>query len=358
MKKIVKSSSKTRDSRFELLRILSMLGILCFHFSLIQREQLFRTFENPSWIDIISSRFYLPLGHTGVFIFVLITGYFMSDKIVTIEKSIKDTWKIWSQVIFYTLPILLLKMITGSVTLSLFFSLLMPFSFNRQWFITSYIILILLLPLISKSMHDLSQKQFIYFCFLLIFFSNLFLLGNNMFNAGGTLMNGNGFGLLLPVFSVGYYIRKFGLNIKNKLKLSCLIVILIYLQCILQFYIKGIKAADVSGILPLGLAILIFLFVLDMKPFYNKYINHIAKSVFPVLIINGATLLSPFSNIILHVNNIWVENILTIIGAFATFFIIVLVDQIRLVVFRLIKKNRYKIIGIFNFFKLNERSDI
>lgn len=352
MEKIAKKNFKVRDSRFELLRILSILGIICFHFSLIQREPLFRTLDNPNWLDLISSRFYLPLGHTGVFIFVLITGYFMSDKIVTIDKSLRDTWKIWSQVIFYTFSILFVRIITGSVTLSKFLSLLLPFSFNKQWFITSYIILILILPLITKSMHDLSQKQFIYFCLLLIFFSNLFQLGNNMFNAGGLGGDGNGFGLLLPVFFVGYYIRKFGLQVKYKFIISCLFIVLIYLQGILQFYFKGIEFADVSGILPLGLAILIFLSFLDMKPFYNKYINHIAKSVFPMLIVTGATILPQLSNLILSIKNIWFENILTILGALATFFVIVLIDQIRLFIFKIIKNNRYKIIGDLNLSKI------
>ena len=78
---------KPRESNFELLRIIAMLMIICFHIVCVFDSQL----KSPSSYEIIDgslfhepifykrlliAEFITPFGKTGDTIFILICGYF------------------------------------------------------------------------------------------------------------------------------------------------------------------------------------------------------------------------------------------------------------------------------------------
>ena len=78
-----------RKSNFELLRIVSIFLIIMHHFSLNSNfEYQMNTFE-----DIYSKALRI-FGKLGVFIFVIISGYFYEKNNVNIKKIIKFIVKI------------------------------------------------------------------------------------------------------------------------------------------------------------------------------------------------------------------------------------------------------------------------
>ena len=89
-----------RDSRFELLRILSMFLIILFHFEYFGES--WRIAKANSLLNQIILSSYLPFGKIGVYLFIMITGYFVGIKRYRIKKSLSKTFIIWSETLFYS----------------------------------------------------------------------------------------------------------------------------------------------------------------------------------------------------------------------------------------------------------------
>lgn len=71
---------KKRDTRFEVLRIISMVFIISSHFSLYGNW-------NEKSRHIISTMQFQPLGQIGVYLFVMISGYFLSTRSVNFKNA-------------------------------------------------------------------------------------------------------------------------------------------------------------------------------------------------------------------------------------------------------------------------------
>ena len=76
-----------RRSNFELLRVIAIVFIILYHFVFYQKD-IFSVITTNSVINILYSLFYAG-GKIGVALFIMITGYFMIDKEITLKKLIK-----------------------------------------------------------------------------------------------------------------------------------------------------------------------------------------------------------------------------------------------------------------------------
>ena len=99
-----------RDSRFELLRIISMFLIVIFHLEF--NSQVWRSGTVSTYPNVLYLASYLSLGKLGVYLFVMITGYFIGNKMYSISKGIGKAFIIWWETLFYavleTVSVLLL----------------------------------------------------------------------------------------------------------------------------------------------------------------------------------------------------------------------------------------------------------
>lgn len=139
-------SKKTRDSNFELLRIILMLFIVMHH---IISSVVAPGFSSKGFacIDVIF--------HTAVIIFVLISGYF------GINLRIKALISLILQVTFYSLLLTLLGVYVFSLGSPIdIIKSLLPVSGNYYWFITVYVELLLLSPFVNKLLVHLSNQQY------------------------------------------------------------------------------------------------------------------------------------------------------------------------------------------------------
>lgn len=171
-----------RQANFELLRIISMIMIVVLH---INSYGGLLVIVNP----LVFSRNYIiiwlteSLSIVAVNVYVLISGYFLVDSVFNLKKIIR----LWGQVFFYSTIIYLVLVLVKQETFSIvtFSQLIMPVNFYQYWFVTIYLILFILSPLLNLAIHSLSKSQFkIYLGTFLLIFSVL-SVKNPLFVAGG-----------------------------------------------------------------------------------------------------------------------------------------------------------------------------
>lgn len=151
-----------RESGIELLRIIAMVQIVYLH--LYQYSGLRVTSIAAGEIDGFVTTLAWVLCRTPVDVFIMISGYFM----ITAKFDIKKTWgkvaNVWGAMIFYSVAIAVVYFMfnpdkVSNITVA---SALLPF-FSRKWyFLTNYIIMMLLSPFINKLLVSISKRQYQY----------------------------------------------------------------------------------------------------------------------------------------------------------------------------------------------------
>lgn len=287
--KIEKNKSKLRISNIELLRIISMLMIICYHFS---RHGKFsfavgNLTLNRVWLDF----FYL-LGKLGVNIFVLISGYFLIER----EKlSLKKVLKLWLQISFYNIAIFIIfyifnRQYTVGKPLKMF---IFPITFNTMWFASTYFVMFLLSPYINKFLNTLKKGEYKKF---LIITNVLFCLIPTLSTVNAQVNNLIWF---INIYAIAGYIRKYKDDFLNNNKKIIISIISIFTFCILFSISTIVLSNHFKSIIKyeqyfskiyyaplLLLSILIFKLFLNQKPFTNKFINILASATFGVYLIH------------------------------------------------------------------------
>ncbi|MBQ5999391.1 MAG: acyltransferase [Treponema sp.] len=152
-----------RNSNFELLRILTMLCVVASHGCVF-------SFTTPGFLGKFYSLYY-AFGYAGLNSFFMMSGYFMGNRPTVSKKKILS---IFIQVIycqFLALAIFLVLKTSGlcsysGITMMQYFGFviefyMLPITSDIYWYITAYIILLALLPVINPFIQKLNQKGFI-----------------------------------------------------------------------------------------------------------------------------------------------------------------------------------------------------
>ena len=157
------SEGKKRLVQFEFLRVAAMLGILMnhvFNYGL----HIYDDFT----LDVSSSGNFLLWSVLQIMklialpsanCYILITGFFMVNNA---KWRLKGIWKVWSTTWFYAVSIYLLAAAIGLCPFHWgeLLNHATPLYHNNYWFVTSYIALMLLAPLLSWGLQRLSQRQY------------------------------------------------------------------------------------------------------------------------------------------------------------------------------------------------------
>ena len=140
--------TKMRESKFELLRIICILLILIMHYSypLSQSEDI----QTKIVYSNINS-----LGNCGVSLFVLISGYF------GIKYSFEKVGLLWGKTFFISVLTTIVAYIIQVRQFSFGYSVqsVFPILTNKYWFATSYIILLLVSPVLNQTFDALDKKR-------------------------------------------------------------------------------------------------------------------------------------------------------------------------------------------------------
>ena len=286
-----KSNRETaiRQSNIELLRIIAMIIIVAYHFS-VHGGFVFNS--NTITINRLWIQFIRIGGKTGVDVFVLISGYFLinSNKVIT-----SKVLKFWFQIFTYSIVIFVIFTLSGIVPFDLkeLIKHIFPITFTQWWFASTYFVLYLLSPFINKMLLSFDKKQ--YLSFLLI----LFFMWCIIPTVTGQAFESNELLWFVFLYSLAGFIKLYGVIDRFKsstyIILALLVILITWLSAV-AFEVLGYKAPifsvyarifyDMQGVTILIISVLMLLGFLKLKMGYSKVINVIASATFGVYLVH------------------------------------------------------------------------
>lgn len=295
-----------RQSNFELLRIISMILIVMSHCDDI--FGVYKLYTATVGVNKIITELFNWGGQIGVGCFLLISGYFMVEQKITIKKILRVAGEVWS----YTIGIWIIWSAYGLYRNTLSMSdcieeakyAFLPILKSHYWFVTAYLILMILSPFLNKLIFSLTQTEYRKFLASIIM---IFVVLQGGFIG---VFPGMSDGRLIPVFIMYFiagYIRRFRTERKNSAGRHFAVAVFVSLLLFATFYIMtylGIKNNDSFLIAqryfyrvlnsPFVVIICVELFIgIIETPFsYNKVINELASCTFGVYLIHGNRLMN------------------------------------------------------------------
>lgn len=283
-----------RQSNFELLRLLSMFLIVFYHFLrwLVQ--------DNPGydWVRAL----WIPI-HVGVICFLLISGFFR------IRPSSRGLLMLLGVLFVYSLP----DIVRGIMHAESGYDILHSFQFvshSWYWFVTIYLQLYLISPLLNTFFDHASLRGQWYLFGVLALFAIYFgcFAKETSFAEGKNLVN------FMLIYQTGHLLKEYSFWWKA-LDLKLLVVIwggLNVSLVILFLLTRGSWLGDIiwkmsfpynSPLLLLNASLLFVIF--GKMEFHSRSVNRLAKHSFAIYLIHGMAVLAvfverPFVNAIFH----------------------------------------------------------
>ncbi|MBO5954994.1 MAG: acyltransferase [Clostridia bacterium] len=268
-----------RHSNFELLRIICMVLIVAHHFSC-----------HADYVSTISSinsvviKTLIVGGRLGVNVYVLISGYFLINSKFNIKKIVK----IVVQVLFYSLLIYFILLASGQIKFSLetLFKMVFPILTSQYWFITCYVLMLILSPFINVCLKNCTQNQHLTLIFILLFVQilmPLFFYTNLMLNVGW----------FITLYIISAYFRLYPHKIFNNNKIMVPIALITFLAMIVFNVFFNKPVYDIKNITCFICSITLFCSFKNFNIKSNKLINYIASLTLGVYLIHEHSALRP-----------------------------------------------------------------
>lgn len=291
---------KIRDSRFELLRIICILGITLHHEVLHSHIM-----ELDMGLNRMIAQFCIMGGKLGVNVFVLISGYFCVQSNVFGKKILKNilTTLIYSWLLLGVFVIPTYK----NFTLTRLLRSCFPITFGGYWFMTAFIGLMIFAPWLNLLVRQMSEKLYknlliVLFVMLsviptftgeetwssdIVWFVYLYLIAGyiSMYGDNSMLIKRIGKGHSV----IGFVMLMWGISI-------VLSLVSIYVTPAIKYI--NYFAMSMDSVIMLPTSISVFAFFRCLRPFTNKKINYITKHILGAYLIQSnclvVTLLWPF----------------------------------------------------------------
>lgn len=298
MKKNNTRDNKKRDANFELLRIISMIMIVCLHFNGKGQVLDNTVFLSKTWYISNVTEFASII---AVNLYVLITGYYMIKSKIKIRKILQ----LEMEMIFYSVGIYIILLILNKTQFNIkeMIKCFFPIMNNEYWFMTIYMGLYLIVPFLNKLANNLSSKEYKYFIIILtILLSGVKTINPNI-NAFSSL---NGYTLIwfVYLYLLGGYIRNYYTRKHNKIALAIIYIFLIMIEMVVK--IIFIKKEDLSiyighmlgydNLVTLTKSVVVFLFFKNINiksKILNKTILFISPLTLGVYLIHEHIFLRP-----------------------------------------------------------------
>ena len=255
---------KNRNHSLDLLRIIAMFMILTAH--ILGWGGAINTIcsNELNYYPLMSVYF---ISQIGTVLFFLLSGYFASEKF-----RFKSILFLERKTAFYAIVISAITILLGmNKELSWFYVLYceFPVLLNRYWFISVYVILSVLSPVLVRGLNKCSEKLVIVLIIALLL-NNTFLYQANM-----TLYQG------IHLFIIGYYIKRFSPFARLNKSVTALIYLLsLGIYVAERFAVQRIGQEHTK--LDEGLR---YILILIMAVFFFAFFEKLdIKSIFPSLI--------------------------------------------------------------------------
>lgn len=273
-----------RNSAVELLRILAMgmiiLSHACYHGG-------YGDTYSPASINRLFLQFGY-LGNLGVDLFVLISGYFQCR----IEFRSRSLSKILSQVWFYSVVLYGVCCFGFGRSLPLLDALL-PTIFGTYWFVTAYVVLLLLSPYLNRLIHNLTKGQ------LNVMIGVMGLLWAVIPTLTKQSMYGGALQEFVLLYCIGAWLRlypegkleqpkyRWALAILPMAALYVLTVVLAYCERLApEAFGASVRFYDRSSLFILATATGLMALAAYAKPFSSRIINTVSGCTFGVYLIH------------------------------------------------------------------------
>ena len=216
------NNKKSRASNIELLRIIAMLMIISYHIiihcvnvQLVNQTSIEKLqngwFNNPVFYKELGAlALMMPFGLVGNAIFIMISGYFLSDREIDILKISK---KLLSELLFAAVALVLAssffiwKFSNTEVPESLFSYIRIQYFNKMSWFVGYYFIIMLLaFCFLNRFLSKLDKQKYLGFLFTILAISQLSWSGSlldDLANGLRTVVIG------IFLYSLGGYIKKY-----------------------------------------------------------------------------------------------------------------------------------------------------
>lgn len=217
----------------------------------------------------------------------MLSGYFLSKQTFNLEKTSFRISKIWLKTIFYSWAILILFLIFKwtNVTIKSGIISLSPVLFNEYWFITSFILLMGLTPILNQIILKSSKRELIFFTTVFLFVSGVQPL-ISAFSPFGSILN---VGIMITSYLFAGLIREHGAKFH-----SAVYLLIFFISLFLQYVSHQFLHTNIFtyGIFPFICAASLFIIITRWKSFYNPVINWMASSVFASYLITSHPLIN------------------------------------------------------------------
>lgn len=283
-----------RNSNLELYRILVMFLIVAHHY-VVNSGLMDTMLENPLSSNSIFYFLFGAWGKTGINCFVLITGYFMCTKNITLRKFLK----LYLWVVFYNIIITSIFVLSGYHCIS-WRSLLILFpvrTIHSGSFVSAFLVWWLFIPFLNVLINNLTRKKHLMLIVLTFIVFSIYPFAYKIF-----YIDLNPICWFSTLYIMASYIRKYPSNIPHESsarfwrRLSVVLILLgmfsIYSILILSTHLNKYLypyyiISDSQQPLALFIAISTFMWFKNLRIKNSKIINTIAASSFGVLLIHA-----------------------------------------------------------------------
>lgn len=332
-------AEKKRNSNLELMRILCMLMIVFHHCGGHGFESIERVYSfNKYFTEAVSL-----LGTAGVMGFVLISGYFVSAS----GTDLKRLMKLWGQIWFYSVLclVLFLTVLTPAEPLGMadIIKSLLPVTYSRYWFATSFIMLMLLSPFLNSFIASAGRETLFRLIVLLV------LLWSVLATFFAADYSYNIMGWFVTVYLISGYIRRYYVPGQHAAGRHLIRAIAAYLLLLLSDILINLAGkytgssallansaifAKQNGIFDFLVALELFLYFLNRKPFFSRAVNITASACFGVYLLHDNFIFRPYLwKTLLHMPERYGSTMLPVyvlISGLAIYIACTLVDLLRI----------------------------
>lgn len=342
--------TKNRIYGLDLLRVLSMFGIIGLH--IMNAGGLMNAACSPSQRVIV--HIFASICYCSVNTFAMLTGFLYIEKKRVRSSNLIDLVMV---VAFYCISILAiflcLKPELFANSRSLVIYSLFPLLKGRYWFITSYVLVFMMIPYLNAMIGSLPKQQF--GKMLLILFVLLSLVPTFGLQDYFKTMDGYSPAWLIFCYLIGAYIKLYYDEHRSKRCSKSLIIFIVNVFVVTLFWLSAQNTVIgayiqlyeyTSPFMVINAACLVFAYSQISIPNdkVKKVLLRLSNSAFGVYIIHSHILIydffltDAFSNA--GIKGFWVYSLILIISMLGIYLVCWILDEIRIFIFRVLCINR------------------
>lgn len=283
------SESRRRNSWIEVLRIISIIGIIVCHASYHGGIAM-----NSNGILQYVAVALLPLGKIFFCVLAFISCWYLIQK----NMKFNHTFKLWCQTLLYNIVLLILAVTVFNYNASkteIIKSFFPIFGFGiSHGYISGYLLFILILPFINFLICKIRTRN-VFWLSVLVFIINMYCSVTQINNVLTELF------AFIFIYFVAFFLKKFyGIRTKYNVKILVSVFLLSYVLSCLFFYLIYVRNNNVGTLLmrllsadersPLNIiaGASIFLIFHSFRSFSNKVVNFFAKPTLDILLLHDS----------------------------------------------------------------------